>query len=228
MDNDIENACKTCQDTLPSNPREPLIMKSPPMRPFQEIAGDFCTYTGQQYLILVDDWPDIIPMGHNTTAPQLTSALRASFCRSGVPDTFWSDQGPQFTSKTFQDFAKQWGFEHITSSPTYPQSNGKAAAAVKSMKNLIRIAWTGRYLDENKLTQALLQYRNTPSRKDGLSPTQKLFSQPIQDTLPAHRRAFSAEWQRSAADTERQALGTREAVEKSYNCHAKPLPDIVT
>ena len=173
------------------------------MRPFQEIAGDFCTYTGQQYLILVDcfsDWPDIIQMGHNTTAPQLTSALRASFCRSGVPDTFWSDQGPQFTSKTFQDFAKQWGFEHITSSPTYPQSNGKAEATVKSMKNLIRIAWTGRYLDENKLTQALLQYRNTPSRKDRLFPAQKLFGQPIQDTLPAHRRAFSAKWQRSAAD----------------------------
>ena len=99
-------------------------------------------------------------MGHNTTAPQLTSALRASFCRSGVPDTFWFDQGPQFTSKTFQDFAKQWGFEHITSSPTYPQSNGKAEAAIKSMKNLICIAWTGRYLDENKLTQAL-HYSNT-------------------------------------------------------------------
>ena len=92
------------------------------------------------------------------------------------------------------------------------------------MKKLIRIAWTGRSLDENKLTQALLQYRNTPSRKDRLSPTQKLFNQRIQDTLPAHRRAFSPEWQRRAAETERQALHT---VEESSNRHGNPLPEIV-
>lgn len=165
-------------------------------------------------------------MGNTTTAAQLTSALRASFCRTGVPDTFWSDQGPQFTSKAFKDFAKCWGFQHITSSPTYPQSNGKAEATVKSMKKLIRGAWTGRAINENHLTRAILQYRNTPSRKDGLSPAQKLFGHPIQDTLPAHRRAFSAEWQRSDEVAEQQALATKETAEKTYNKHARPLPDI--
>ncbi len=220
------SSCKSCQDTLPFNPREPMVTRSLPNRPFQELAGDFCTHAGRQYLVLVDcfsDWPDIIPMGNNTTAPQLTSVLRASFCRTGVPDTFWSDQGPQFTLKTFQDFANQWGFRHATSSPTYPQSNGKVEATVKSMKKVTRTAWNGRYLDENKLTRALLQYRNTPSKKDGLSPAQKLFGRPIQDTLPAHRRAFSAEWQRSTTNAEQQALSTRKITEESYNQYARPL-----
>ena len=232
IDNDIENlilACKQCQDSLPSNPKEPIIHKPKPVRPFQEIAVDLCSHAGQQYLISVDchtDWPDILPMGNNTSATQLTKALRGCFCRTGVPDKLWSDQGPQFTSKTFYDFLQQWGIKHVTSSPRYPQSNGKAEATVKSMKKLIRAAWNGRHMDDDKLTQALLQYRNTPSRKDGLSPAQKLFGHPIQDTMPAHRKAFLPEWQRTAAEVEKQAINTQETVEHTYNQHAHPLPMI--
>ena len=47
IDNDIDNAilaCKKCQDYLPSNTKEPIISKSKPNRPFQEVAGDFCSY----------------------------------------------------------------------------------------------------------------------------------------------------------------------------------------
>ena len=233
IDIDIENtilACKTCQDSLPSHPREPLIQKAKPTRPFQAIAADFCTYAAHDYLILVDcysDWPDIIPMGHNTTTPRLNAVLRQSFCRTGVPDILWSDQGPQFTAKLFQEFAKQWGFQHLTSSPLYPQSNGKAEATVKSMKKLIRAAWTGRSLDEDILTRALLQYRNTPSRKDGLSPAQKLFGQPIQDAIPAHRRSFALQWQKSTEEAEKLEETTKENVEESYNQHTRALLEIV-
>ena len=52
------------------------------------------------------------------------------------------------------------------------------------------------------MCRALLQYRNTPSRKDGWSLAQKLYGRPIQDTLPVHRRSFSSEWQRSTLETE--------------------------
>lgn len=134
-------------------------------------------------------------------------------------------QGPQYTSKLFKEITKQWGFQHITS-PRHPQSNGKAEATVKPMKNLIRAPWTGKCLDEDKLTRALLQYRDTPSRKDGLSPAQKLFGQPIQDILPAHHRAFSAEWQHNTKDAEKQAISTKETLEMSNNQRAKPLPNI--
>lgn len=140
IDNAIDNvvlSCKMCQDHLPSNSKEPIMSKSKPSRPFQEIAVDFCSYGGQQFLIVVDcftDWPDIIPMQHNTSTQHLTQALTQSFCHTAAPDVLWSDGGPQFTSKLFNDFSKQWGFMHKTSSPHYPQSNGKIEATVKSMK----------------------------------------------------------------------------------------------
>ena len=108
----------------------------------------------------------------------------------------------------------------------YPQSNGMAEATVKSMKKLIRAAWKHDSLDDRKLTQALLQYRNTPSQRDHLSPAQKLCGHPIQDTLPAHRRAFAPQWQTSAEEAEQQTIRNAEQVEHNYNQHARELPEI--
>ena len=211
INNDIENtilSCKQCQDHLPANPKEPITQKPKPGRPFQEIAVDFCSHAGHDFLIVVDcytDWPDIIHMGHDTTAMQLNKTLMGVFCRTGAPDAVWSDEGPQFTSKLFNDFAKDWGFRQRTSSPHYPQSNGKAESTVKSMKKIIRSVWKRNHLDQQELARALLQYRNTPSLRDKLSPAQKLYGHPIQDLLPAHRRAFEARWQTSAEEAEKLA-----------------------
>ena len=54
LDNDIKIvilSCKQCQDNLPFNQKEPIIFKSKPARPFQEVAVDFCSYAGQKYLV---------------------------------------------------------------------------------------------------------------------------------------------------------------------------------
>ena len=76
------------------------------------------------------------------------------------------------------------------------------------------------------LCQALLQYRNTPSRKDGQSPAQKLFGRPIQDTLPAHCCSFAPEWQRSTFEAEQLAEHTQKQTEAYYNRHAHEFQDI--
>ena len=70
------------------------------------------------------------------------------------------------------------------------------------MKKIIATSRATRTLNENKLCRAILQYRNTPSHRDGLSPAQKLYGRPIQDTLPAHCHSFALEWQRSFQETE--------------------------
>lgn len=60
-------------------------MKLRPDRPFQEVAADFCSYAGQEFLILVDccmDWPDVVFMATNTTTPRLVTAQKQAFCHS--------------------------------------------------------------------------------------------------------------------------------------------------
>lgn len=76
-----------------------------------------------------------------------------------------SDNGPEFASEEFADFAHLREFDNITSSPHYPQSNGKAEQAVKVAKQILKKAKHSKsdpYL-------ALLDYRNTPTQHVGTS-----------------------------------------------------------
>ena len=126
----------------------------------------------------------------------------------------------------FTDFSTHCGFLHKVSSPRHPQSNGKAESTITSMKKLLNTTWTGRSLDHDKLCRALLQYCNTPSRKDGLSPAQRLFGHYMQDTLPAYHRSFLPEWQCPIAIAEQQRNDTLQSATTFYNTHAQPLSDI--
>lgn len=196
IDNDIESfvhgSCH-CQDHLQFQGKEPLISNPLPERPFQHIAVDIGSYTGRQYLIVVDcktDWPDVIYMGNDITASHLIESLRDQFSHTAVPDLLWSDGVPQFTLSKFTSFLTRWGIAHKVSLSQYPQSNVKVEATVKSMKKFISSALTDNSVDREKLYCSLLQYRNTPCHKDGISPAQKLLGHPIQNHLPAHRHSF--------------------------------------
>ena len=129
--------------------------------------------------------------------------------------------------KRVSRFFKRWGVRHVTSSPHFPQSNGRAeaAAAVKSMKKIIRRTWDAqqRHLNKKAWTRALVQYRNTPG-VTGLSPAQQLFGHPLQDLVPAHRRSFAPEWQQQADAAERRQEATQERLEARYNRTARALP----
>ena len=71
------------------------------------------------------------------TAEEVVKKLKAHLARHGIPDQLFSDNGQPFSSAKFQEFANSYGFEHVTSSPAYPQSNGKAENALKTVKNLL-------------------------------------------------------------------------------------------
>ena len=93
-----------------------------------------------------------------------------------------TDNGPQFTAEEFRKFAQKYDFEHVTSSPHYPRSNGKVEAAVKSAKRMLkktRESGADQYL-------ALLDIRNTPT-SDLPSPAQRLMNRrtllPMTDRL---------------------------------------------
>ena len=59
-------------------------------------------------------------------------------CEFGVPQIVMTDNGPPFSSKEFAAFANQYRFDHITSSPRYPQSNGFIERMVQTVKQSMR------------------------------------------------------------------------------------------
>ena len=93
-----------------------------------------------------------------------------------------SDNGPQFSSQDFSTFSKQYGFEHCTSSPNYPQSNSEAERAVKTIKALLSKS------DDDPLL-ALLTYRSTPLH-NGFSPAKLLMGRKLRTILPGISKQF--------------------------------------
>jgi len=88
------------------------------------------------------------------TSSSIIVAIKSVFSRHGIPQEVISDNGPQHDSTELKEFASSYGFNHITSSPYYPQGNGLAEHMVKTVKNLLKEA-PDMYL-------TLLSYRATP------------------------------------------------------------------
>ena len=84
----------------------------------------------------------------------LVQGTKQHFGRHGIPHTLLTDNGSQYTSDLFKEFAKTYRFNHITSSPHWSQSNGRPEAAVKSAKHILRTA--------KDVDLALMLVRNTP------------------------------------------------------------------
>lgn len=87
---------------------------------------------------MVDYYSNFIEVDriNKVTTSGVTRVMHIMFSRCDVPDCVITDNGLQFASSEFATFAQHWGFEHVTSSPIYPQSNGKAKNAVKTVKML--------------------------------------------------------------------------------------------
>ena len=75
-----------------------------------------------------------------TQVSEVVKKLNAYFARHGCPDYLVRDNGQPFASSNFHDFAKRYGFEQLTSSPNYAQSNGKVENALKKAKRLMKWA----------------------------------------------------------------------------------------
>ena len=105
------------------------------------------------------------------------------FSRFGIPEIVVSDNGPQYSSQEFADFAKAYNFCHTTSSPHYPQSNGQAECTVKTVKKLLR--------DSTDLCLSLLSYRATPLPWCGVSPAKLLMGRKIRSDLPQTREKLT-------------------------------------
>ena len=109
-----------------------MIATRLPDFPWQRVGTDLFQLNGTNFLIIFDyflRYPEVVKL-RGTTSRDVIEILKSTFSRHGIPETVVSDNGPQFSSQEFRDFAKQYEFCHVTSSPLYPQSNGQAERGV--------------------------------------------------------------------------------------------------
>nr|XP_050049913.1 uncharacterized protein K02A2.6-like [Dermacentor andersoni] len=101
---------------------------------------DLFHLNGQTFILVVDycsRFPEVVTL-RSTTAQAVIDALKSIFARHGIPQEVRSDNGPPFSSQEFAAFAASYGFNHMTSSPHYAQSNGEAERMVRTIKDPFR------------------------------------------------------------------------------------------
>ena len=214
--------CGVCLAHRSSPGKEPILQHEVPERPWSKVGMDLCEFHGRTLLVIVDYYSNFIEVDrvNKTTTTGVTKILKSMFSRYGVPDQIMSDNGPQFASAEFATFAKQWGFEHITSSPRYPQSNGKAENAVKTIKMLFSKCQDSRQSE----FLALLDWRNTPSEGMETSPAQRFLGRRCRTRLPIVESLLTPNYPTQADGL---ALHRRKRKQQFYyNQHTKELKDI--
>ncbi|XP_022802273.1 uncharacterized protein K02A2.6-like [Stylophora pistillata] len=111
-----------------------------PTRPWQRVAADLFELAGKTNLVTSDYYNDFFELAHlkSPSSVCVLRELKAHFARHGIPEQLVTDNGSQFTSRDFLRFAKEWDFEHLTSSPYHSYGNGKAESPVKEAKKILR------------------------------------------------------------------------------------------
>ena len=95
----------------------------------------------------------------------------------------------------FARFASEEGFIHVTSSPRYPQSHGKAERTVQTVKAILK-----KSVDPYG---ALLAYRTT-SLECGYSQAQLLMGRQLRTSIPVMASTLQPRWEESKQLRDRQ------------------------
>ncbi len=134
-----------------------------------------------------------------------------------------ADDRPQFKSTEFKEFCDRYRVKHDPSSPYHHRSNGYAEAAVKSIQTIVKKLGV-KDVDSEEFKRALLEYRNTP-RKDGLSPSERVFGRQLRSLLPCLPRQFHFRkgFRKVLLNADRRSEMLKAEAKTRYDAHAKPL-----
>ena len=116
--------------------------------------------------------------------PQIKRILhqyyQANLCWTRSPGTDYQRQWTPFSSQQFKEFAKGWDFEHITSSPKYPQSNDTTERCIQAIKEAMKKPILG----NRDIDMCLLYLRSTPKDHVIPPPGELLFNRKLVSNLP--------------------------------------------
>ena len=182
LSQDVEHmvsGCTECCKARIQHP-QPLLTSPLPDLPWQKVGTDLFEWNKAAYLLIVDYYSRYIEIAKlsRPTAEQVIEHSKSIFARHGIPEVVISDNGPQYSSQLYSEFAKSYQFQHVTSSPYFPQSNGEAERAVGTVKQLLN--------KEKDPYLAIMAYRATPLQ-NGYSPSELLMSRRLRTTVPVSR-----------------------------------------
>ena len=139
---DYVSKCDVCLAHPTSQTKKPLFQHEVIPRPWAKLAAYLCELHRRTLLVVTDYFSNYIEVARlsATSTQTVVRELKTMFARFGISEILVTDNGPQFSSNEFQVFARGWSFNYVTTSPRYPQSNGKVENAVRTVKRLFENA----------------------------------------------------------------------------------------
>ena len=123
---------------------------------------------------------------------------------------FLTHNAPQFSSEEFKRFAFKWQFQHITSSPYYPEGNGTAESLAKTM------------MKKTKEAKSDI-YRNTSKQDIRLSPAQSMIRRRTKTLVPRTQTLLAPK----TVKPNPVAVNKRKmSMRNNYDSHAKVLKSL--
>ena len=181
--------CSLCQENRRANSNMPLQQHPVPDYPYQVVGTDLFELDGQVYLLSVDfysKWVCVEAL-QETRSIDVIRVLEKQFVDFGGPQRLISDNGPQYGSFEFREFAKRLNFEHVTSSPSYARSNWQSERSVQTVTNsLIKMLSDGKTLAET-----LIALRSTPVGSGLPSPAVLLQGRNLRSGLHSHSESLT-------------------------------------
>uniref|UniRef100_A0A3B3C2B3 Gypsy retrotransposon integrase-like protein 1 n=1 Tax=Oryzias melastigma TaxID=30732 RepID=A0A3B3C2B3_ORYME len=213
-------SCAVCNSTKKHQQKEPLLLHTVPELRWSTVAADIFEWHGKHYQVLVDSysgWFEVDLMSDLKSSTAICK-LKRHFAVHGIPHILHTDNGTQYTSQMFKDFAKHWDFTHATSSPEYPQSNGLAEKAVCSAKQLMEKS----HRDGTDVFLNLLNIRNIPRDSTLGSPAQRLMSRQTRAAFPVNTSLLTPQ-PLHAQRVHAQLLHKRLTLKRHYDKSSRPL-----
>ena len=176
-------SCSTCLEFQNKQRPEPTIPHEIPDSPWDKIGTDIFHLYGKHYIIVVDYMSKYfdISLMNDCQSSTVIAHTKKMFSKYGIPKIVFSDNGPEFSSAEYKLFSKQWDFQHDTSSPEYPQSNGCVERMIQTVKKCLK----KNIRDGDDPYLALLSLRTTPINENFSSPSTIMFGRKLRTILPS-------------------------------------------
>ena len=214
--------CNICQEDQPSQPAEKMMSHPIPTNPWQSVSSDCFELNNEHYVVVVDAYSGYMDFARlkNLSGKALIEVLRPIFATHGAPAEMITDNGSNYVSREFQEFAREWEFLHVLSSPHHKKSNGRAEVAVKVMKKLLKKSKKAKV----DIYKSLLEWRNTVTPGTNSSPMQKLMSRRARSFLPCKEEKYSPK----IVSKVPQNIIERKRISKYYHDKsARTLPELI-
>ena len=159
------------------DPPEDMRRTELPKRPWQDLAADLMgPLPNRDYLE--------VNFIRRVTSTVIMRCIENVFTMDRLPYSIKTDNGRQFVSHVCETFLEEHRTEHRTSTPNWPQANGKVERQNRTLLKILKIAHSQKLNMHHELNKFLIAYRSTPHCIIGETPANLLFGRKIRTKLP--------------------------------------------